>query len=289
MYNGAIPSITLGELLEQGYLQETDNDHSNFNMNDKAILVLSLSQCLIHLWHGPWLKEPWKAEAIQFLNDPSKIIDIHRPYFTCSLNKGLRDGSPQLNIRDIQLSDLQPTLLAFARLLLEIEVGQRVLPKGGSSVEELEIAISRVLKERMNRYGRGDYNQAIRGCFHVNALLKRQARERHDNASDRLHIMRKAFYEAVVEPLERNFSMVQDQNQSLKLRSLSLKKNSEGSYQRDSQKYVINDRHLEDKDASNTEATLREYCGPHCPPKETILFDSTSSTESPLYVASYST
>jgi hypothetical protein len=217
-YGGASPTMTLEELIERGYLREKIDDSVPFNMDDKAVLALSLARCLLHLWQGLWLKEPWQAESIQFISGPDKVLDIHRPYITCLLKKP-RPGDPPASTPN----EFQPTLLAFARLLLEIETGTRIpaeppLP----SPEEVEAAIDLVLKQRAKKHGRRDYNNAVAGCFHVKAILKRQEREGFDSGGDRIHRMRKTLYEAIVQHLESNFNQIQDQDGALNLRTLYL-------------------------------------------------------------------
>jgi hypothetical protein len=213
---GASPALSLQSLLQQGYLHELSADGA-FSVGDKAVLALSLSRCILHLFQGSWMQQPWKADAIQFRQSHTgdEILDIHHPYIACSLSKFKAVDSPNLNPVDCQY-----ILLMFAHLLLEIETGEEIKLELGSlsTPDELDQVLYEVLEERSGVFARAHYNEAVEGCLKFKASLMRERRS--NPGTDMEYLVRKVLYRDVIANLEKNIALFPDPSSVFGIRNL---------------------------------------------------------------------
>lgn len=217
-YGGAVPTVSLDHLIRHGFLTDV-TDGGLFGMNDKAVLALSLARCFVHLWGTNWLIDPWTADNIHFLASSDEIRNPHHPFVHCSLNT----TGPSTQSRARQ------SLFSFAQLLLEIETGTRIdVDISSADEDEFEDTIADILESRGDRFGRREYNAAVAGCFHVFALVNKQ-RNSASGTPDELSIMRKAIYDAIIEPLEQNFNQIPNPAKALYVKRLHLGQKG-GSY-----------------------------------------------------------
>ncbi|KAK0659788.1 hypothetical protein QBC41DRAFT_44083 [Cercophora samala] len=217
-HEGAMPTISLDHLIRRGLLTDIP-DGGVFGMNDKAVLALSLARCFLHLWGTNWLKDPWTADNIHFLAQSDEIWNPHHPFLHCSLDNSTPPSSNQARL----------SLFSFARLLLEIETGRRIdVDPSTVTEDDFEDIILSILDARGDRFGRREYNAAVDGCFHVFALVNKQRNEAGGMA-DELNIMRKAIYDAIVEPLEQNFNLIPNPTKALYVKRLHLDRKA-GTY-----------------------------------------------------------
>lgn len=216
--------VSLEYLLDHGFLRERAVGDA-FDLNDKAVLALSLARCLIHLWQGSWMQEPWTAKSIHFLSRTDEILDIHHPYVSCTLRE-----YPQAKPTP---AEFQSTLLSFARLLAEIETGAKIdADPGLLSSEQFYDAVEDAMKAKRDEWGRRDYNNAVDACFQFKALCMKELRDSdsHENAArDSLGLARKVLYMAVVEHLEANFDQIPNPTKALMPRALKLTRHTTGS------------------------------------------------------------
>ncbi|KAI1123342.1 hypothetical protein F5Y10DRAFT_270207 [Nemania abortiva] len=208
--------ISLKDLLEGGFFGK-DHDGDIFDQNDKAVLVLSLARCLIHLWHGLWMGDPWTAESIQFLHETNQILDRHYPYLACDLTKNSVDGQQPTKPT---LDDIQLSVLGFAQILAEIETGRRIqLELSLSTIETLSDRIEDTMELGRNKFGRGDYYTAVQRCLQFRTLLRREHIYKKD---DLLTVARDVLYTNIIQPLETNFNQIPHPEHTMKPRPLRL-------------------------------------------------------------------
>ncbi|KAK4652897.1 hypothetical protein QC762_503500 [Podospora pseudocomata] len=207
-FQDAKPTISLDYLICSGFLTDIP-EGGVFGMNDKAVLALSLSRCFLHLWGAYWLKDPWTAGNIHFLARSDEIWNPHHPFIHCSLDNSSPTSSIQATI----------SLVSFAKLLLEIETGTRI-DVDPSSVTQDEFEDTIIWKR--------EYNAAVDGCFHIFALVNKQSNEA-GGVVDELDMMRKAIYDAIVEPLEQNFNLIPNPSKALYVKKLHLER-KRGTY-----------------------------------------------------------
>ncbi|KAL8296015.1 hypothetical protein RB600_001482 [Gaeumannomyces tritici] len=190
-----------------------------FDVNDKAVLALSLGRCLVHLVQGPWLRRPWTGKDIQFLGRHDDVRDAWHPYVICPVagDTANKDFDPA----DFDPADLVPLLLSFARLLVELETGERVL--ADPALPTFEDDIVAIQEDNIDGRGREDYIRAIEGCFKVKAALHQSIkRERDPTVHQRLrYLVRKTIYDGIVSHLERNFNQIARRDRAVILREVN--------------------------------------------------------------------
>ncbi|KAK6507674.1 hypothetical protein TWF481_006097 [Arthrobotrys musiformis] len=192
--------MSLEDLLEQGFFRGPTSGGA-FSLQDKAILALSLSRCLLHLFQSGWIERPWDAESIQFLyrSTPAEILDIHHPYVRYHLSPRGEDYT------DPKPAAYRDTMLCFARLLLEIELGSKIAINIPGDIKEQLFDILDNLDGPQ-----GHYHHAVKGCLKfADSLAARENRAAKQAKSSRKNQdsrTRTALYRDVIEHLERNVS-----------------------------------------------------------------------------------
>ncbi|KAI0517531.1 hypothetical protein F5B22DRAFT_109065 [Xylaria bambusicola] len=137
---GATPTISLAHLLDNGFLRDV-RDGGVFNVGDKAVLALSLGRCLLHCFQGLLMQQEWSSHNIHFLHQRTTsteaIFNIHHPYVACHFPKTKEERervsgystflqNDALLRSAVKPKDCELSLWSFARLLLEIDKGQRI-------------------------------------------------------------------------------------------------------------------------------------------------------------------
>jgi hypothetical protein len=217
--------MSLENLLRRGLFREPTAGGA-FSPGDKAVLALSLARCLLHLFQGPWMEQPWTAKSVQFLHKSTaaEILDVHHPYVRClplAPNEGIEQTEPDL-------AKYRMVMMSFARLLLEIEVGHTMDSSLSANPEDVRSGLSNILDSR-DRQGelRGPYHQAIEGCLKFKASLASvQKREPQAKLS---YQIRKVIYTSVIEHLEQNLSLLREHKKFLARRNLRIEERSIGS------------------------------------------------------------
>lgn len=217
------PTVTLSYLLDQGYFQPIIRKGA-FTLDDKAVLALSLGRCLIHLFGTSWTRE-WSSETVLFLRQESadstfeEVLNIHHPYLACPLTGSEAVGSAEAV--DIALGHSHIQLMSFAKLLLEIETGDRITTQASASPERLEKEICQVLDQLYlhSEFARECYLQAASGFMAFRGRLTK-ARQQSDEIT--LLSARKWLYDEIIQPLEINFQFAAKPSQSLIPRNLHL-------------------------------------------------------------------
>lgn len=217
------PTMSLADLLEKGVLLDPFQG-GLFTFGDKAILSLSLARCLLHLFRGSWMHELWTANNVHFLHKEAEsedwIFDIHHPYVTCSLAPDRVASRPKL-----KSDDCQRFLSAFAKLLLEIEIGSKIdvdvsLPHESFKIEMWRHVRNLEVRRHVSRRATGrtlqSYIQAIHGCINFSKALMKPSESNSTHRQNgvlepktvafKLEDVRRVIYTKVVKRLETHFA-----------------------------------------------------------------------------------
>ncbi|KAL4862728.1 hypothetical protein BDV12DRAFT_39084 [Aspergillus spectabilis] len=203
-------SETLEQLLDQKALTRiTPGDYRSglveekLSSREKAILALGLARCLLEFFDTDidLAFHSWKPESVFFLcptqgHKRDRILYISlRPLAPSSLET---KSSPSVSA----IGPGNPILLSFARLLLEIENGEKMPIEiySQSQANLLTWGELCAILEHIERDGGGNYLQAVEGCLY----LHRSVRKAQDEAADLpfSECLRKAIYDQIVRKLE---------------------------------------------------------------------------------------
>ncbi|KAL3439907.1 hypothetical protein BJX65DRAFT_300814 [Aspergillus insuetus] len=203
---------TLEQLLEHKALTRiTANDcrsdlvEEKLGTRQKAILALGLARCLMEFFDADveLASHSWKPESVHFLRSPrrhgrDRILYISlRPLASDSLANTISHSVGAIGPGN-------PILLSFARLLLEIESGEKI-PIQIHTESKANLATWGEMcgiVERFEREGGGNYLRAVEGCLYLHmALRNSQEEETELPFADRL---RKAIHDQIVRNLEVN-------------------------------------------------------------------------------------
>jgi nucleoside phosphorylase len=199
--------VTLAQLFDQKVLTRiTARDYlsgtvkQKFSSREKALLALSLARCLMDFFDqdlelGLY---SWKPESLYFL----------RPSGTSTSNRALyislkpREPGAERPASFGGVGPGNPVLLAFAKLLLEIDSGDTIpieiqpeskanLSKWAEMCDFVSIA---------EREGSANYLKAVEGCLYLHMALPNFLDQEGAPVTDQ--ILRKVIYEQVVRNLE---------------------------------------------------------------------------------------
>ncbi|KAL2824365.1 hypothetical protein BDW59DRAFT_147550 [Aspergillus cavernicola] len=208
---------TLEELLDQKALTRitpgdylTGSVEEKLSSREKAILALALARCLMEFFDADieLAFHSWNPESVYFLRSSrghghDRVLYISlRPLEKSSLGVKLAKSAKSIG----SFGPGNPILLSFARLLLEIENGEKMamdihpesranLPTWGEMCD---------IVERVEGEGGGNYLRAVEGCLYLHIALRKLQSEATDlPPSD---ILRKTIYEQIVRNLEVNLN-----------------------------------------------------------------------------------
>ncbi|KAK6542350.1 hypothetical protein TWF694_006309 [Orbilia ellipsospora] len=193
------PSVSLRCLLDYGYFAQTRGRNlPKVSLKDKRALAVILAHNMLQLCGGPWIREAWNADNIFFRYDPAahQILNIRQPYIGSLIELG---GFQSLNVDLGDRVHRYPLILDFARLLLEIQNGETIIPVSEDyhAITQEETSntpfymVNRILQEISNDIFQ-DYRDAIDACL---------ALPRKETTFDDLKF-RHYIYKYVVAPLE---------------------------------------------------------------------------------------
>ncbi|KAL2785413.1 hypothetical protein BJX66DRAFT_329312 [Aspergillus keveii] len=203
---------TLEQLLERKALTRiTANDYrsglleAKLGAREKAILALGLARCLLEFFDADieLASYSWKAESVFFLR-PTQGLGRERILYISlrPLGPSSCAGRPSQALGAIGPGN--PILLSFAKLLLEIENGERIsMEIESESRKNLPIWGEMCdIVERVEREGGGNYLKAVEGCLYLYMALRKSNNDQEDLLlGDRL---RRAIYDQIVRNLEVN-------------------------------------------------------------------------------------
>ncbi|KAH6896664.1 hypothetical protein B0T10DRAFT_602101 [Thelonectria olida] len=201
---------TLDHLLEQKWfspIRYSDRLRKpvaeRFGRQKKATLALALARCLMDFFDKELelASYTWNPEKIFFLPSSEAHINIDQPYV--SLRPNLSGSRSPDSFGAIQIG--HPLVLSFARLLLEIDDGEKIPltihPRSEDNIQEWASLCSHVSALQNDDNHRSNfYLEAVQGCLYLHLHL-RKLRDQAA-ASSSVAAMRKIIYDNVVYKLE---------------------------------------------------------------------------------------
>ncbi|KAK7178833.1 hypothetical protein DPSP01_013881 [Paraphaeosphaeria sporulosa] len=173
------------------------SDRYQFRPEDKRIIAFNLAYALLQFYEGPWIQTLWTPDHIHFMYEKgtSTVYDIRQPYISCILS----NEPPQMGSLDS--AHKYPLMLSFAKLLLELEIGEPVQAQerrnGASSVLQPLIAYCETKsKEQLDRH----YAKALIACVKFQQFLSEE-KERDPGTTCRDVILHR-----IVHPLEERLN-----------------------------------------------------------------------------------
>ncbi|KAJ0414789.1 hypothetical protein BJY00DRAFT_294461, partial [Aspergillus carlsbadensis] len=206
-----VPAETLGELLDQKVLTPiTSGDYGaksvvkKLNSHDKAVLALSLAKCLLEFFNDDMevASRSWNPDRIYFLKSTKSRRQERTLYIALEPSFQDEDGLPQ---DTIELGN--PILLSFAKLLLEIKIGERITAQidfEGTANLNTWAEMCKLLHQ-MEQHEGSNYLRAVKGCLylhlHCNGVAMRQPQ---DPADDIIlgDVIRNTIQEQIVREIE---------------------------------------------------------------------------------------
>ncbi|KAK4182149.1 nucleoside phosphorylase [Podospora australis] len=200
---------TLSDLLEQrAFRRITPRDYLNgtacdiVGSRDKAAIALCLARCLMDFFDEEvdLASYSWNSEKIWFLPDTQSRQKSGPFYVSLRPASGLTESNPDL----LRLfGPGNPILLSFARLLLEIEGGEKLsmaihptntanTQKWGQMCGFVDVAAEKA--------GDGNYLKAVEGCLYLHMSLPRV--QDGMSTTEAKELVRQAIYEKIVHNLE---------------------------------------------------------------------------------------
>ncbi|KAK6331659.1 hypothetical protein TWF718_002207 [Orbilia javanica] len=205
LYPRASFSGSLEHLIESGSFQNISFSNTSslmtnrFTLKEKRILALKLGLCFLNFFDARYMTESWKSSGIIFLALPELKIQESQIYINCSLA-----------LRRTQESEWyhpgHPVLTSFARLLLEIDEGQKWPgPSGDSSSDHtaMWVGLCNYVENVKIHRGRNFYLEAVTKILYLHTALN-EARETltSENSEDVDMKLRNLMYTSIVSLLE---------------------------------------------------------------------------------------
>ncbi|KAF3171902.1 hypothetical protein TWF225_009047 [Orbilia oligospora] len=196
------PSKSLRELLNEGHFSHFGKH--KVSLKERRILAVILGHLMLELCDGPWIRETWDAGNIYFLCHPSNpnVINLRQPYVDSCLSSKQRPPTPDgLESSDINQFHKYPLILDFARLLVEIQLGETIqpteedCPSGTETPDTAFFMIDRIFHDISDDIYE-DYRSAIDACLECDQFLPEAASFDHPQFRDLV-------YQNIVAPLEQ--------------------------------------------------------------------------------------
>ena len=171
--------------------------------HEKVEMALVLSKCLVDFFDEDF-ELPWTPSHIHLKRASSDGAGNKNRY---DLYVSFRSETPETKTLDLStgLAAGNPMLLSFAKLLLEIDSGEKIdviiYPEAGSNMPAFGKLIE-YLDIRESETGNPGYLRAVRGCLFAGTALQ-ISRDHADRDSAIRRLMRKELNEKIVMELER--------------------------------------------------------------------------------------
>ncbi|TGJ69717.1 hypothetical protein EYR41_005737 [Orbilia oligospora] len=205
LYPCASLSGSLEHLLESGSFQNISFSNTSslmtnrFTLKEKRILALKLGLCFLNFFDARYMTESWRSSGITFLALPEHKIQESQIYINCSLNLQRTQESEWYRPG-------HPVLTSFARLLLEIDEGQKWPGPSGNSSSDLTttwVELCNYVENVKIHRGRNFYLEAVTKILYLHTALN-EARETStsENGEDVDMKLRDLMYTSIVSLLE---------------------------------------------------------------------------------------
>jgi hypothetical protein len=198
---------TLAQLFDQkAFTRITARDYlsgtakEKFSSREKALLALSLARCLMDFFNqdlelGLY---SWKPESLYFLRRLGASTSNRALYISLKPKEPGTEGPASLG----GVGPGNPVLLAFAKLLLEIDSGDiipiQIQPDSKANLSKWAEMCDFV--SVAEREGSANYLKAVEGCLYLHMALPSLLDQEGAPVTD--HILRKVIYEQVVRNIE---------------------------------------------------------------------------------------
>ncbi|OQV05948.1 hypothetical protein CLAIMM_10599 isoform 1 [Cladophialophora immunda] len=184
------PVQSLDHFIKTGAFLRTHRDKSRplyfFDLKMKQSLALKLANCLMAFLDSETTSPSWDSAKV-FLLAPSGMNAQDRLLYVT-----FKSGNCHWPNATVGFAD--PVLLAFAKLLLEIDLGKRIdLEESMSKLEQWAILCERAFEAE--RAGSGLYAEAVNGCLYLH-------RDLQPTDEDPKAALRKAVYQRIVSRIE---------------------------------------------------------------------------------------
>ncbi|KAJ3562791.1 hypothetical protein NPX13_g8432 [Xylaria arbuscula] len=182
---GAFRPLNIHMLLQE-------NPGVKFNTKDKRELAVKLGFCLMDFFDADLT-----SKRIHFLNSSKSNIKTETPYLSFPSKLPITSDSHNFTMG-------HPTLLCFAKLLLELDFGENIdisiHPQNSQNMEAyVQIML---LVERLEQERNDSYDQAFRGCLLVHHKIAKALRSSQLDRKAADAKIRKALYKEIVRRLE---------------------------------------------------------------------------------------
>lgn len=169
---------------------------------EKAEIALTLARCLLDFFNDDieLASHTWAPEQIFFIS-PSTSTLATRGDIYVSLKPRSCELKPADLLKEFRAGN--PVLLSFARLLLEIETGEKIPIQIHPETKDNEKSwgiLCRFVKQKKDKGESVQYLEAVEGCLHLCNNLPRSKDRVTGSAASK--VLRKAIYEKVIRKLE---------------------------------------------------------------------------------------
>lgn len=169
---------------------------------EKSEVALTLARCFLDFFDDEieLASHSWVPEQIFFIS-PSASTPATRGDIYISLRPRPCELKPADLLEEFRAGN--PILLSFARLLLEIETGEKItIPIDPETKKNLEVwgILCRLVNEKKYKGESVQYLEAVEGCLHLCNNLPRSKHRVTGSAASK--VLRKAIYEKVIRKLE---------------------------------------------------------------------------------------
>ncbi|KAI1358849.1 hypothetical protein F5Y08DRAFT_345299 [Xylaria arbuscula] len=173
-------------------LHREENSRVKFNTRDKRELAVKLGFCLMDFFDAEVT-----SKRIYFLNSSKSNLKAETPYLSFPSKLPITSDSHNFTMG-------HPTLLCFAKLLLELDFGENIdisiHPQNNQNMEAyVQIML---LVERLEQERNDSYDQAVRGCLLVHHKIAKALRSSQLDRKAADAKIRKAVYKEIVRRLE---------------------------------------------------------------------------------------
>ena len=169
---------------------------------EKAEIALLLARCLLDFFDDDveLASHSWAPEQIFFVT-PATTTLAGRGDIYVSLRPKPCEIKPADLLKEFRAGN--PILLSFAKLLLEIETGEKIPIEIHPETKENEKTwgiLCRFVKQKKDKGESVQYLDAVEGCLHLCNNLPRSRHRATGSAASK--VLRKAIYEKIIRKLE---------------------------------------------------------------------------------------
>lgn len=170
-------------------------------LKEKAKIVLMLARCLLEFFDEDieLASHSWAPEQIFFVSPSTS--DVAPGDLYVSLKPRLSEIKAVDLLEEFRAGN--PTLLSFARLMLEIDLGEEIQMDIRPTKKDNErswVTLCDLVERKLEHGGNVQYLEAVKGCLHLCDNLPESKNRATGSAARK--VLRRAIYEKIVRKLE---------------------------------------------------------------------------------------